>query len=251
MKELQDLFMLWRRKAYRARQSEARRDSQAKPGIVSGECAEALWGNKMFSQLNRLVGLIDELESQGLVERRAHETDRRSRALHLTEKEKATMGSLGRIAREHRQDLLAALSGEEQNKLAALLERVAEQQGLLKGDIQDSLRLPGEENDGGSFRYPTSREPSVRDYRPLLQDARIVFRRGRRYAGGDDPRLEGARSIRWARFRQKLAVSHRHERLPGRDSQQGPPGSPDRRRSTVFGHAIGGRPGAASPERVD
>jgi DNA-binding MarR family transcriptional regulator len=82
---------------------------------------------------SRLVGLIDELESKGLVERRAHETDRRSYALHLTEEGKATMGSLGRIAREHRQDLLAALSDEERNRLEDLLQRVAEQQGLIKG----------------------------------------------------------------------------------------------------------------------
>jgi DNA-binding MarR family transcriptional regulator len=92
---------------------------------------------------SRLVGLIDELESKGMVERRAHETDRRSYALHLTEKGKATMGSLGRIAREHRQDLLAALSHEEQNKLADLLQRVAEQQGLLEGVHPGFARIAG------------------------------------------------------------------------------------------------------------
>ena len=53
------------------------------------------------------------------------------------------MGSLGRIAREHRQDLLAALSGEEQNKLAALLERVAEQQGLIKGVHPGFAKIAG------------------------------------------------------------------------------------------------------------
>lgn len=82
---------------------------------------------------SRLVGLIDELESQGLVERRPHETDRRSYAFHLTEKGKSTLESISRIAREHRQDLLAALSEEEQRKLTVLLQRVAEPQGLIKG----------------------------------------------------------------------------------------------------------------------
>src|SRR6266700_683510 len=82
---------------------------------------------------SRLVGIIDELESQGLVERRPHETDRRSYALHLTEKGKSTLESISRIAREHRQDLLAALSEEEQRELTVLLQRVAEQQGLIKG----------------------------------------------------------------------------------------------------------------------
>ncbi len=81
---------------------------------------------------SRLVGLLDELESQGLVERRPHETDRRSYALHLTEKGKSTLASISRIAREHREDLLAALSVEEQRDLALLLQRVAEQQGLIQ-----------------------------------------------------------------------------------------------------------------------
>jgi DNA-binding MarR family transcriptional regulator len=82
---------------------------------------------------SRLVGLIDDLESKGLVERRPHETDRRSYALHLTEKGKAKMGLVGRVAREHRQELLAALSEEEQKQLANFLQRIAEQQGLIKG----------------------------------------------------------------------------------------------------------------------
>src|SRR5215471_1555924 len=82
---------------------------------------------------SRLVALVDDLEGRGLVERRAHESDRRTHALHLTEKGKAAMETISRIAREHRQDLLAALSDEEQTTLTALLQRVAEQQGLLSG----------------------------------------------------------------------------------------------------------------------
>jgi DNA-binding MarR family transcriptional regulator len=82
---------------------------------------------------SRLVGLIDDLEAQGLVERRPHETDRRSYALHLTEKGQSSLASISRIAREHREDLLAALSEQEQRELTRLLQRVAEQQGLVKG----------------------------------------------------------------------------------------------------------------------
>ena len=41
--------------------------------------------------------------------------------------------SISRIAREHREDLLAALSDEEQRQLAGFLQSVAEQQGLIKG----------------------------------------------------------------------------------------------------------------------
>jgi DNA-binding MarR family transcriptional regulator len=106
---------------------------------------------------SRLVGLIDELESKGMVERRACETDRRSYALHLTDKGKTTMESLGRSAREHRQDLLAALSNEEQNKLADLLQRVAEQQGLLEGVHPGFARIAGRGSKGEGNTDPVGR----------------------------------------------------------------------------------------------
>jgi DNA-binding MarR family transcriptional regulator len=90
---------------------------------------------------SRLVALVDDLEARGLVERRAHESDRRTYALHLTDKGKATMETIGRVAREHRQDLLAALSDEEQAMLSVLLQRVAEQQGLLTGVHPGYVRI--------------------------------------------------------------------------------------------------------------
>lgn len=79
---------------------------------------------------SRLVALIDEMESAGLVERRANRDDRRRYALHLTEKGRSTLESIGRVAREHGQDLMGALSAEEQKQLASLLQRIADEQGL-------------------------------------------------------------------------------------------------------------------------
>jgi DNA-binding MarR family transcriptional regulator len=100
----------------------------ATPGLSQQALAAALG-----TVPSRLVGLVDDLETKGMVERREHESDRRTYALHMTAKGKATMETIGRIAREHRQDLLAALSAEEQGTLSALLERVAEQLGLIRG----------------------------------------------------------------------------------------------------------------------
>lgn len=82
---------------------------------------------------SRLVALIDELESRGLLERRAHESDRRRYALHVTEEGRSTLQAIGRIAREHQQSLLVALSEEDHAVLADLLQRVADQQGLTRG----------------------------------------------------------------------------------------------------------------------
>ena len=69
---------------------------------------------------------MDELESRELVERQADENDRRRSALQLTEKGHAMLQAVGKIAHAHRQELLAALSEDEQRQLSALLLRVAE-----------------------------------------------------------------------------------------------------------------------------
>jgi DNA-binding MarR family transcriptional regulator len=82
---------------------------------------------------SRLVALVDEMEERGLIERRANPDDRRSYALHITEKGRSTLQTIGGIAREHSQALLAALSEEERRQLADLLQRVADQQGLTRG----------------------------------------------------------------------------------------------------------------------
>jgi DNA-binding MarR family transcriptional regulator len=82
---------------------------------------------------SRLVALVDELESRGLLERRAQANDRRSYALHLTEKGRFTLQAIGRIAREHQQEMLAGLSEDEQRQLTELLQRIADRQRLIPG----------------------------------------------------------------------------------------------------------------------
>jgi DNA-binding MarR family transcriptional regulator len=82
---------------------------------------------------SRLVLLVDDLEARGLVERRDDPDDRRSYALHLTGPGRATLAELGRVAREHGESLCAALSADERRQLAALLARIAGEQGLTPG----------------------------------------------------------------------------------------------------------------------
>ena len=81
---------------------------------------------------SRLVALLDELDRLGLTERRRNEEDRRSHALHLTDKGRETLARIGTVAQEHQRTLLAALSPEEQAQLAGLLQRIAEEQGLKR-----------------------------------------------------------------------------------------------------------------------
>jgi DNA-binding MarR family transcriptional regulator len=82
---------------------------------------------------SRLVLLVDDLENRGLLERRDTPDDRRSYALHLTAKGKATLDAIGRVAREHDAALCAALNEKEREQLASLLGRIAEEQGLTPG----------------------------------------------------------------------------------------------------------------------
>jgi DNA-binding MarR family transcriptional regulator len=90
-----------------------------------------------------LVGLIDELESRGLIERREKPHDRRSYALHLTDKGRSTLESIRRISREHQKALLGTLSEDEQQELGRLLQRVADEQGLTPGVHPSYTRLRG------------------------------------------------------------------------------------------------------------
>jgi DNA-binding MarR family transcriptional regulator len=98
---------------------------------------------------SRLVVLIDELEERGMVERRADPADRRSYALHLSDKGRDTIKAIGRVARDHQDALLASLSTQERDLLASLLLRVADQQELRPGVHPGFARLRG--------RRPTKR----------------------------------------------------------------------------------------------
>ncbi len=90
---------------------------------------------------SRLVALLDELEALGLTERRENPDDRRSYALHLTEKGSLTLRNIARISREHQQALLAALSDGERGQLADFLQRIADEQGLTRGVHPGYTRL--------------------------------------------------------------------------------------------------------------
>jgi DNA-binding MarR family transcriptional regulator len=92
---------------------------------------------------SRLVALIDDMDSRGLIERRGNPDDRRRYALHLTEKGRVMLDAVGRISHEHSQALLAALSDDEKRQLADFLQRIADEQGLTRG-VHPGYRRIGE-----------------------------------------------------------------------------------------------------------
>jgi DNA-binding MarR family transcriptional regulator len=82
---------------------------------------------------SRLVAILDNLEKRGLVERRAHAQDRRLYSIQLTKNGDEILEKIGKVAREHQDALLSGLDKEERDSLAALLLKIADQQGLGRG----------------------------------------------------------------------------------------------------------------------
>jgi DNA-binding MarR family transcriptional regulator len=82
---------------------------------------------------SRLVAILDNLEKRQFVERKANPDDRRQYSLHLTRDGGEILQRIGKVAKEHQDALLSALSSEERDKLTGLLRRIADAQGLTRG----------------------------------------------------------------------------------------------------------------------
>lgn len=82
---------------------------------------------------SRLVILVDELVKKGIVERRDDPTDRRSYALHLTEKGQQVVKSLQEVSQAHAFTMTKGLTREEYSTLNRLLSKVVDVQGLTPG----------------------------------------------------------------------------------------------------------------------
>lgn len=107
------------------------------PGLSQQQLAKRL---RMHA--SRLVGILDELQQRGVLERRPSSRDRRLYALHLTPEGDKKLAVIGQVAREHQDQLLAPLTEAERADLADMLARVAAQQGLSQGIHPGYASLP-------------------------------------------------------------------------------------------------------------
>ncbi len=96
-------------------------------------------GDALGIHRNVMVGLVDYLESRGLVERRRHPADRRAYAIHLTPQARELLPRAAAVADALDDELFAGLSADERTALVALLRRAAENLGT-RPDVHPGLR---------------------------------------------------------------------------------------------------------------
>jgi DNA-binding MarR family transcriptional regulator len=98
------------------------------PGLTQQSLSELLG---IFP--SRLVALLDSLEKRRLIDRRSSPKDRRSYQLHLTKQGRSALAAIGRVTHQLEDDLLAALSEAEKERLFDALTRIISQQQITPG----------------------------------------------------------------------------------------------------------------------
>ncbi len=101
-------------------------------GLQEGQSQQAL-GDSLRIPRSRMVGIVDELERRGLLERQPHATDRRVRQLHLTDEGRDLLQQALAQAVAFEKEISAPLSREEREQLLDLLDRIGRGLGIGPG----------------------------------------------------------------------------------------------------------------------
>ena len=97
--------------------------------LLEGQTQQQL-ANALTIHRNAMVGLLDELEQHGLVERQPHSSDRRAHAIRLTSVGRRLLSRAQVAADEVEAELTGGLGAATRRQLIILLRRVAADAGL-------------------------------------------------------------------------------------------------------------------------
>ncbi len=117
-----------------------------------GRSQQAL-GEALRIPPSRMVALVDDLEQRRLLERRPNPSDRRVRALYLTDDGRRLLGEVMKISAEHERDLTRGLDAPEREQLIALLTRLATSLGLIEGVHPGTGGPPPDPREGDLTAY--------------------------------------------------------------------------------------------------
>jgi DNA-binding MarR family transcriptional regulator len=91
---------------------------------AEGAVTQQQLGKAIAMDPSSVVASIDELESKGLAERRAHPSDRRAHAVHITDEGREALDRGRTVAKQAREELLGPLDEEERAQLHDYLLRL-------------------------------------------------------------------------------------------------------------------------------
>jgi DNA-binding MarR family transcriptional regulator len=92
--------------------------------LAEGSTQQAI-GEMLGIQAPRMVALIDSLQERGLLERRLSPSDRRARALYLTETGKSSLQQATEAAVEFERTIAQDLSSEQRTDFSEMLALIA------------------------------------------------------------------------------------------------------------------------------
>ncbi len=84
-----------------------------------------------------MVRILDRMEADGLLERRADPTDRRARCLYLTAKARPILSEIWRLSEETRAELFAGVSKADRDLFMNVLEHIHDNISKLEAEPSD------------------------------------------------------------------------------------------------------------------
>ena len=104
-------------------------------------CSQQALGQRVGIDRSVMTYLVDDLEQEGLVERRANPTDRRQRMVVATDKGRELVETACRRVVEAQDELLGTLDGPERTAFRQLLNKAAAGTGE---DVDDPCEVADE-----------------------------------------------------------------------------------------------------------